>query len=116
MTVPQCVEQLLEVEERRRQGGARARLPAAGRGGPDTGARAAVYAPRTVCVGVARVGADDQRIVAGTLSELLSVDLGPPLHSLVMAGRMHVVEAEYLKQFAVRPASIDEYMADQQAA
>ena len=46
----------------------------------------------TICVGLARIGADDQKIVAGTVKELATCDLGPPLHSLIVAGHMHPLE------------------------
>lgn len=53
----------------------------------------------TLCVGVSRVGADDQRIVTGTLSSLAKEDLGPPLHSLVIVGKVHPIETDMLKLF-----------------
>ena len=53
----------------------------------------------TICVGVARIGADDQKIVSGTLKQLATCDLGPPLHSLVIAGNMHPLEMDMLKMF-----------------
>lgn len=55
---------------------------------------------KTLVIGVARVGADSQQIVACSLAEMTSVDLGPPLHSLVIpAGELHPIEEEYLNQF-----------------
>ena len=54
----------------------------------------------TICVGLARIGADDQKIVAGTLKELATCDLGSPLHSLIVAGHMHPLEIDMLKLFA----------------
>lgn len=80
MTVKQAIEQLLEIEDKRQE---------------------KVYTRNTIAVGMARVGADNQVIVSGTLEELLNVDFGAPLHSLVLAGRMHFMEADLLKQFAV---------------
>ncbi len=65
MTVAVAVRQLLEVEEARRGG---------------------AYGPDTTAVALARLGAPDQRIVAGRLAELEHVELGGPLHSLVIAG------------------------------
>ncbi len=53
----------------------------------------------TVCVGVARVGSDDQCIRVGTLKQLATCDLGPPLHSLIITGHMHPLEIDMLKQF-----------------
>lgn len=81
MTINQCAQQLMEVEEKR--GG--------GICGPD--ARA---------IGLARVGCDDQMIVSGTLGELAAVDFGGPLHSLVLAGATDAVEDEMMALNAVR--------------
>ena len=47
-------------------------------------------------MGIARIGSEDQRIVAGSMVSLLDVDFGPPLHSLVIAGDTHVIEDEIL--------------------
>eukprot|EP00953_Heterococcus_sp_UTEX-ZZ885_P024608 13454-Heterococcus_DN1.PRE.3 len=44
-----------------------------------------------------------QLIVAGTLSQLLTVDFGTPLHSLVVAGDTHHIEDEVLAMYAVKP-------------
>ena len=38
---------------------------------------------------------------------MTSVDLGGPLHSLVIAGHMHHMELEMLKVFAVDPELFD---------
>lgn len=45
--------------------------------------------------------ADDQVIVAGTLRELLTRDFGPPLHSLLLAGDVHVTEEEMLAHYRI---------------
>jgi len=54
----------------------------------------------SLCVGVARVGSDSQRLQVSTLSEMTKVDLGPPLHSLVIVGHLHPLEGDMLRQFA----------------
>ncbi|EFN83433.1 diphthine methyl ester synthase isoform X1 [Harpegnathos saltator] len=55
-----------------------------------------------LAVGLARVGCEDQRIVVCSLQDMTSVDLGPPLHCLVVpAKRMHPLEIEFLKQYAL---------------
>ncbi|CAM9779776.1 unnamed protein product [Choristocarpus tenellus] len=76
MTVRTALEQLLEVECRRCQD---------------------VYSPDSLCVGLARLGQSTQHIVAGKMSELLDVDFGSPLHSLVICGTTHPLEDELLK-------------------
>ncbi|XP_021923092.1 diphthine methyl ester synthase isoform X2 [Zootermopsis nevadensis] len=58
------------------------------------------YTGTTLCVGVARVGSDTQQILACTLQEMKDADLGPPLHSLIIAGHLHPLEVEYLTQFS----------------
>jgi len=60
----------------------------------------AAYTSTTLCVGLARVGSDTQQILACTLQEMKDADLGSPLHSLVITGRLHPLELEYLAQFS----------------
>jgi diphthine synthase len=72
------VEQLLEIEEKRREG---------------------AYTPDTLCVGIARLGAPDQLMVAAPMRELLDADCGEPLHCLIIAGQVHVVEEEILQHY-----------------
>lgn len=87
MTVAQCASQMLEVEEAR---------------------AGAVCGKETLAVGVARLGSEDQVIVAGTLEELAEAALGRPLHSLVVCGsKMHEMEWEYVREFAVDQAKFD---------
>lgn len=81
MTVNRALEQLLEIEEKHGEG---------------------VITKESLCVGLARVGQDTQQIVAGTAEELLKIDFGEPLHSLVVVGEMHELEADMLKHFAPR--------------
>lgn len=52
-------------------------------------------------MGVARLGSASQKIVVASLKQMASVDLGDPLHSLVIAGHLHFLECEMLKQFAL---------------
>ena len=78
MTMCTAIEQLLEVEETQGEG---------------------IYSRETLCVAMARIGADTQRIVAGRMQDVAGVELGPPLHSLVIVGSKHLVEEEFLAQF-----------------
>ena len=88
MTVSQCAQQMLETEEERRE---------------------AVYHADSLGVGVARLGSKDQKIVVGTLQELSDVDMGAPLHSLVLLGRRtHELEIDYIRIFAVDEKKFDE--------
>ncbi|KAL4866421.1 hypothetical protein BDV12DRAFT_132887 [Aspergillus spectabilis] len=87
MTVAQCAGQMLETEEERQEG---------------------VFGPDSLAVGAARVGAADQQLVAGTLQELSQVEMGRPLHSLVLLGRRaHDLEKDYIRQFAVDEATFN---------
>ena len=72
-----------------------------------------VCGPGVRAVGVARVGQDGQRIVSGTLGELLGVDFGGPLHSLVIAGGpLHEVEEARMAHFAAKPEELGVYSED----
>jgi diphthine synthase len=87
MTVAQCASQMLEIEEIKKEG---------------------VYDLNTLAVGVARIGAKDQRIAAGTLEQLSQTDLGAPLHSLVLVGsRMHDLERDFIREYAVDTGVFD---------
>ncbi|KAF2147371.1 uncharacterized protein K452DRAFT_354783 [Aplosporella prunicola CBS 121167] len=91
MTVAQCAQQMIEIEEEKGLG---------------------VCAKDALAVGVARVGAQDQNIVAGTLEQLAEADLGRPLHSLVLIGKnTHDLERDYLRAFAVDQKVFDEAWA-----
>nr|XP_039274271.1 diphthine methyl ester synthase-like [Styela clava] len=58
------------------------------------------FSPSTMCVGLSKVGSDNQRIVAASLEELCKYEqMGDPLHSLVIVGKVHPLEEEFLKQF-----------------
>ena len=61
-----------------------------------------------MAVGVARLGSEDQKIIAGTLENLSNADLGKPLHSLVLCGKkMHEMEWEFVRDFAVDQVKFD---------
>ncbi|KAI0513897.1 hypothetical protein KFK09_009929 [Dendrobium nobile] len=81
MTINTAIEQLLEVEE-------------------SLGVSA--YGENSRCVGLARLGYEDQMIVAGSMKELLDVDFGAPLHCLVIVGHTHPVEEEMLEFYSVK--------------
>jgi len=49
---------------------------------------------------VARAGSDDCLVRAGPIGELLDMEFGPPLHSIVVPGELHFMEEEALKAFA----------------
>jgi len=87
MSIPTAVSQLIETEETRQEGILN----------PDT----------TLAIALSRVGggSENERIVAGTLRELLdhpAEAYGQPLHSLVIVGkRLHHLEVEYAEEYAI---------------
>ncbi len=83
MTAAQAACQLLEIIQRRQKEN-----------------QALLVSESTVCVALARVGSDSQKIQVATLKRMTEVDLGGPLHSLVVVGDTHPVEMDMLKQFA----------------
>jgi diphthine synthase len=54
---------------------------------------------QVVCL--ARVGAEDQKIVTTTVEDGRALELGPPLHSLVLPGTCHYLEQEALAMWTV---------------
>lgn len=51
----------------------------------------------TLAVGCARIGSADRMILAAPLEELATADLGPPLHSIIVPGKLHFTEEEALE-------------------
>ena len=51
-----------------------------------------VFGPESKCIGLARIGTATQLIVSGPLKAFLDIDMGEPLHSLVICGSMHEIE------------------------
>ena len=76
MTVKEAIEVLLKIEEKRKEN---------------------IFTENTFCIGVARIGRDDQIIKSGKASELLKEDFGGPLHSLIVPGKLHFIEEDMLK-------------------
>lgn len=59
-------------------------------------------------VGLARIGSDDQSIVACSLQEMKEIDLGEPLHSLIIPSeKLHPLETSFLKQYAIDKTQFD---------
>jgi diphthine synthase len=61
------------------------------------------FGPETLACVLSRVGSPDVRAVAGPIGTLSDRDLGPPLHCLVIPGRLHFLEREALVAFAGAP-------------
>mmetsp|Transcript_21396 Transcript_21396/g.36485 ORF Transcript_21396/g.36485 Transcript_21396/m.36485 type:complete len:299 (+) Transcript_21396:2-898(+) len=80
MTINTAIEQLLEVEDRRKEG---------------------AYNRGTLCAGLARLQAEDQLIVSGSMAEVMETDFGAPLHCFVIAGQTHEVEGQMMDLYSV---------------
>ena len=57
-----------------------------------------VFLPKDWCIGVARLGSKNQKILAGTVTEISDADFGPAPHALIVPGALHFLEEEALKQ------------------
>eukprot|EP00934_Nitzschia_sp_Nitz4_P008539 Nitzschia sp. Nitz4//scaffold56_size114212//108865//109860//NITZ4_003974-RA/size114212-processed-gene-0.16-mRNA-1//1//CDS//3329554778//8529//frame0 len=62
---------------------------------------------KTLCIGLARMGQPTQKMVAGTLKELAQVDMGEPLHSLIICGDLHDLELELVKEILVEGSTFE---------
>ncbi|CAI8496148.1 unnamed protein product [Hanseniaspora opuntiae] len=94
MSIQQCCEQLLEIEEIR-------------------GEKA--YTKDTPCVAISRLGSDKQAFKSGTIEQLASYDSGEPLHTLVILGRQtHDLELDYILEFADDKENLTEMLRKDQ--
>ncbi|XP_074594059.1 diphthine methyl ester synthase [Brevipalpus obovatus] len=83
MTVSQAAQQILDSIEKR----------------SSSGDSLSTLTPESYCIGLARVGSDDQKIIRQTLKKMSSMDIGKPLHSLVIEGELHPLEVEMVSLF-----------------
>ncbi|NJE49198.1 diphthine synthase [Thermococcus sp. 9N3] len=85
MTANEAMEILLQVEEMKKEG---------------------VFTPETLVVVLARAGSLNPTIKAGYVKDMINEDFGRQPHVLIVPGRLHIVEAEYLVEFAGAPEEI----------
>ncbi len=78
MTINYAINYLLLVEEKRKE---------------------FVFTKDTLCIGVARLGSPNPKIVFGSAEKLLEINFGEPLHSLIVPGNLHFVEEDSLAQW-----------------
>jgi diphthine synthase len=57
-----------------------------------------VFLPKDQCIGAARIGAKDQKIIAGTVTEVSDADFGAAPHALIIPGGLHFMEEEIFKK------------------
>ncbi len=62
--------------------------------------KAGAFTPETLVVVLARAGSLDPTIRAGHVGDMLKENFGGQPHILIVPGRLHIVEAEYLVEFA----------------
>ena len=58
-----------------------------------------IFSEKTLCVGCARLGSENQIIKAGIAKDLLKFNFGKPPHCLIVPGKLHFVEEEGLKLY-----------------
>jgi diphthine synthase len=68
--------------------------------------KARVFDEESVVCVVARAGSSDPVVTANTIRILRKQDFGPPLHTLVIPGRLHFMEVEALEVCAGLPAEV----------
>ena len=85
MTANEAMEILLQVEEMKGQN---------------------VFTPDTLVVVLARAGSLNPTLRAGYVRDMIKEDFGKQPHVMVVPGRLHIVEAEYLVEFAGAPKEI----------
>jgi diphthine methyl ester synthase len=78
MTVNECIRQLLDLELEKKLD---------------------VISDKTELVGCARIGSDDFIIRYGTAKRLLEVDFGKELHCVIIPGKLHFIEEEFLETY-----------------
>lgn len=79
MSINQAIEQLLEIEEKR---------------------KLKVCGKDVMCIGMARVGQSTAKTVSGSMEEVLKIDFGSPLHSIVIPGPvLHDIEKNMFEFF-----------------
>lgn len=78
MTINEAINLLQEVENKRRE---------------------KIFDKNVLCIGCARIGFSDQKIITGTAEQLEKEEFGKPLHCLIIPGKMHFLEEEAIEQF-----------------
>lgn len=67
-----------------------------------------LIAPDTIICAAARVGSKSERLVAGYPEKMMKEELGGPLHTLIIPGKLHFMEARSLIKLAGAPVEIVE--------
>ena len=59
-----------------------------------------IFSEKTLCIGCARLGSENQVIKAGTAKDLLRQNFGKPVHCLIVPGKLHFMEEGGLKLYS----------------
>ncbi|NJE26001.1 diphthine synthase [Thermococcus sp. MV5] len=65
-----------------------------------------VFTENTLAIVLARAGSLTPTLKAGYVKEMIKEDFGKQPHVLIVPGKLHIVEAEYLVEFANAPKEI----------
>ena len=68
--------------------------------------KAGLFTPETLVVVLARAGSLNPTLRAGYVRDMIDEDFGGQPHVMVVPGRLHIVEAEYLVEFAGAPEDV----------
>ncbi|MFW5852785.1 MAG: diphthine synthase [Nanoarchaeota archaeon] len=60
-----------------------------------------IISKKTKCIGCARLGSEKQKIIYGELGSLIKQEFGKPLHCIIIPGKLHFIEEEFLELFMV---------------
>ena len=66
----------------------------------ENGQRRKAAADEIFCIVASRIGAKDQKIIAGKISTLIGIEFGEPPHAIIIPGSMHFTESDALKVLA----------------
>ena len=58
------------------------------------------FSEKTLCVGCARIGSENQVVKSGTARDLLKHNFGKPVHCLIVSGKLHFMEEEALELYS----------------
>lgn len=76
MTVNKALEILKKIEDKRKE---------------------KIISDDTLVIGLARLGSGHEKMKAGKLKDIIKMDFGAPLHSLIIPGELHEMEEEMIK-------------------
>ena len=96
MSTQQAAEQLLEIVKKRRNSEKNCNKV----DGPENNTENHLN-ENTICIAVARIGSEDQKLVAASLSKLKDVEMGPPLHSLIIPSALHHIEKDFINTYMI---------------